>query len=131
MVYRTSTCPAVRGQGLEEGLISLEGHTVHIVEVGHSDTDDTSVVHVPDLDLIVAGDVIYNGVHLYLAESANGGLSKWRAAVEIVESLKPRLIVSGHKNPTLDDSADRVIPETREYLATAEELGASALYPPA
>ncbi|GGP14593.1 hypothetical protein LDL08_35560 [Nonomuraea glycinis] len=26
---------------------------IRIVEVGHSDTDETSVLHVPDLDLVV------------------------------------------------------------------------------
>ncbi|MEU3756931.1 hypothetical protein AB0H19_00005, partial [Streptomyces albogriseolus] len=31
-------------------------HELHIVEVGHSDTDGTSVLHVPDLGLVVAGD---------------------------------------------------------------------------
>src|SRR5215831_20210489 len=49
--------------------LRLEGHELVIVEVGHSDTDDTSVLHVPDLGLVVAGDVIYNGAHLYLGES--------------------------------------------------------------
>src|SRR5262249_9684095 len=36
---------------------ALEGHDLVIVEVGHTDTSDTSVLHVPDLDLVVAGDV--------------------------------------------------------------------------
>lgn len=34
---------------------TLEGHELAIVEVGHSDSDDTSVLHVPDLGLVVAG----------------------------------------------------------------------------
>ena len=46
---------------------TLEGHDLVIVEVGHGDADDNSVLHVPDLGLVVAGDVIYNGVHMYLA----------------------------------------------------------------
>ena len=37
---------------------SLEGHDLVLVDVGHTDTDDTSVLHVPDLGLVVAGDVI-------------------------------------------------------------------------
>jgi glyoxylase-like metal-dependent hydrolase (beta-lactamase superfamily II) len=102
--------------------IDLEGHVVRIVEVGHSDTDDTTVIHVADLALVVGGDVIYNGVHLYLAESAGGGLDKWLAAVDLVEALAPRLVVSGHKNPILDDDATRSIRETREYLTTARAL---------
>ena len=47
---------------------TLEGHDLVIVEVGHTDTSDTSVLHVPDLGLVVAGDVIYNGVHMYLGQ---------------------------------------------------------------
>ncbi|MGW7545044.1 MBL fold metallo-hydrolase [Streptomyces sp. NPDC054770] len=52
--------------------LSLEGHDVDLVEVGHADSDDSAVVQVPDLDLVVAGDVIHNGVHVHLAESADG-----------------------------------------------------------
>src|SRR4051794_3400429 len=47
---------------------ALEGHELLIVEVGNSDSADTTVLHVPDLELVVAGDVIYNGVHMYLAQ---------------------------------------------------------------
>ena len=46
--------------------LTLEGHELAIVEVGHADTDDNSVLHVRDLELVVAGDVIYNGAHLFL-----------------------------------------------------------------
>lgn len=63
--------------------------------MGHSDTDETSVVHVPSLQLVVAGDVIYNGVHQYLAESAGGGRDACRNAIDIVEGLRPRLICRG------------------------------------
>jgi glyoxylase-like metal-dependent hydrolase (beta-lactamase superfamily II) len=102
--------------------VSLEGRELHIVEVGHSDTDETSVVHVPDLQLVVAGDVIYNGVHQYLAESANGGREAWRKAIDKVAALNPRLIVAGHKNKDLDDDASRTISETRRYLDTVDAL---------
>jgi|SRR3954447_26993189 glyoxylase-like metal-dependent hydrolase (beta-lactamase superfamily II) len=101
---------------------TLEGHELHIVEVGHSDTDETSVLHVPDLELVVAGDVVYNGVHQYLAESANGGRDAWRKAITVVEDLRPRWIVTGHKNRELDDDAGRAIAETRLYLDATDEL---------
>ena len=62
---------------------TLEGHDLVIVEVGHTDSADTSVLHVPDLGLVVAGDVIYNGAHLYLGGSvAVGGLGPWRDAID-------------------------------------------------
>ena len=94
-----------------------------IVEVGATDSDDTTVLHVPDLGLVVAGDVIYNGVHMYLAQTAVvGGFGPWRDAIDKVEALEPRHIVAGHKNSELDDDAERTIAETRQYLDDAEEL---------
>lgn len=102
--------------------IALEGSIFEVVEVGHTDTDATSVLHVPDLDLVVAGDALYNGVHLYLAESADGGRDKWRAAIASVEGRQPRWIVAGHKNKDFDDAAGRLIAETRDYLDSADDL---------
>ncbi|NMO93073.1 MBL fold metallo-hydrolase [Actinomycetospora sp. TBRC 11914] len=103
--------------------VTLEGHDLAIVEVGSTDSDDTTVLHVPDLDLVVAGDVIYTGVHLYLAQIAvNGGFGPWRQAIDTVESLRPRHIVAGHQDSRRDDDAVRTIAETREYLDDAEEL---------
>jgi glyoxylase-like metal-dependent hydrolase (beta-lactamase superfamily II) len=107
---------------LDDNQLTLEGATLVAVEVGHSDTDDTSVLHVPALGLVVAGDVIYNGVHQYLAESGGGGRDAWRKAIDIVEALKPQWIVTGNKDKRLDDAADRAISETRKYLDSADEL---------
>jgi len=102
---------------------SLEGHDLVIVDVGHADTDDNSVLHIPDLRLVVAGDVIYNGAHLYLAESLiAGGLGPWRGAIDRVEALGPRHIVAGHQNRRLDDDAGRTIAETRRHLDDADDL---------
>jgi len=102
---------------------TLEGHDLVMVEVGHADTDDNSVLHVPDLGLVVAGDVIYNGVHMYLAQSvAVGGFGPWRDAIDKVEALGPRHIVAGHQNKQLDDDAKRTIAETRQYLDDADGL---------
>ena len=102
---------------------TLEGHDLVMVDVGHADTDDNSVLRVPDLGLVVAGDVIYNGVHMYLAQSvAVGGFGPWRDAIDKVEALGPRHIVAGHQNKQLDDDAERTIAETRHYLDDADEL---------
>src|SRR5262249_56121662 len=106
---------------------TLEGQDLVIVEVGHADTDDNSVLHIPDLELVVAGDVIYNGAHMYLGESVLvGGFGPWRAAIDKVEALNPRHIVCGHQHKQLDDDAKRTIAETRQYLDDAADLLRSA-----
>lgn len=101
------------------GLIELEGHELRIIDVGHTDTDGTSVLHVPSIGLVAAGDVLYNNVHQYLREAQGDGIEQWLAAVDTVEALAPRQVVAGHKDKTRDDDATRVIAETRSYLLTA------------
>jgi glyoxylase-like metal-dependent hydrolase (beta-lactamase superfamily II) len=122
-VYEGIPPTPVTAVTVPDNRFTLEGHDLVIVEVGSTDSDDTTVLHVPDLDLVVAGDVIYNGVHMYLAQAAAvGGFGPWREAIDKVEALKARHIVAGHQNSRLDDDAERTIAETRQYLDDAEEL---------
>ncbi len=104
------------------GTIELEGHELRIVDVGHTDTDATSVLHVPPLSLVIAGDAAYNGVHQYLVESDREGRTAWQLALDAIEALEPRAVVAGHKNPDLDDDATRVLARTRDYLRSVEEV---------
>ena len=101
---------------------TLEGHDLVMVDVGHGDADDNSVLHVPDLGLVVAGDVIYNGVHMYLGQSATAGFGPWRAAIDTVEALRPGTSCAATRTAGLDDDAKRTIAQTRQYLDDAEEL---------
>jgi glyoxylase-like metal-dependent hydrolase (beta-lactamase superfamily II) len=103
----------------------LEGDELRIVEVGHTDTNNTTVLHVPSIGLVVAGDAVYNGVHPYLAEAANGGFEAWLKALAIVAALQPRHVVAGHKNKARADDPT-TIDETRRYLEDAEHLMGSS-----
>jgi glyoxylase-like metal-dependent hydrolase (beta-lactamase superfamily II) len=120
-LYRDIPPSPVTAVSVPDNRFTLEGHDLVIVEVGHADSADSSVLHVPDLGLVVAGDVIYNGVHMYLGGSVVG-LAPWRAAIDTVEALGPRHVVCGHQDRRLDDDADRTIAETRQYLDDADEL---------
>jgi hypothetical protein len=76
---------------LEGNAIELEGHDLVVVEVGHTDTDYTTCLHAPSVGLVVAGDVAYNDVHLYLAESNEQTRREWISALDTIESLNPLL----------------------------------------
>jgi glyoxylase-like metal-dependent hydrolase (beta-lactamase superfamily II) len=105
----------VLARPVPEGGLLLEGNEVSAVETGHTDTDKTSVLHVPSIGLVAAGDVVYNGVHQYILEGGNGGLREWLRALDQVESLQPRFVVAGHKNRDLPDNP-AAIDQTRQYL---------------
>ena len=99
----------------------LEDHKLTPIEVGHSDTDDSTVLHVPDLGLVVAGDVAYIGVHQMLLEIGSTGLRDWLAALDTVAALAPRAVVAGHRNKALPDHPS-ILDQTRQYLLDVQRL---------
>jgi glyoxylase-like metal-dependent hydrolase (beta-lactamase superfamily II) len=99
----------------------LEGNPVVAVETGHTDTEKTTVLHVPSIGLVAAGDVAYNGVHQYIAEGGGGGLQEWLRALDRVAGLHPRAVVAGHKDKNRPDDP-AVLDETRRYLQDAIRL---------
>src|SRR6266481_2611161 len=112
----------VIAEELTGDVIDLEGHDVVIVPLGFTDTDNTTCLHVPSIGLIVAGDAAYNGVHLRLVESnQQGKRQEWIAALDKMESLKPRAVVAGHKRIGNEDSP-RIIAESRKYIRDFERL---------
>jgi len=111
----------VIAEELKGNVIQLEGRDLVVVELGHTDTDHTTCLHVPSADLVVAGDAAYNEVHLYLAESNAETRREWIAALDTVESLKPRTVIAGHKKPEKNDSP-RILEETRQYIRDFDRL---------
>jgi glyoxylase-like metal-dependent hydrolase (beta-lactamase superfamily II) len=102
--------------------LELDGVALVPVEVGHTDTDATTMLHVPEMGLLVAADVVYNGVHLYLTESGGvTGIDEWLAALDTAEALNPAIVIAGHKEARAADNPSQ-IPETRRYLTDARRL---------
>jgi glyoxylase-like metal-dependent hydrolase (beta-lactamase superfamily II) len=94
----------------------LEGHTLKAIEVGHSDTQGTTILWVPALKLAVCGDVVYGNVHQMLAEANTPELqAEWIRAIDTVEALKPDFVVSGHK---MEEDSDEIfhLANTRKYI---------------
>jgi len=118
----------VTASPLDGDRIDLEGHSIIVHRAGHSDRSDTTFVHVPDLDLVVAGDIVYNGVFPFTVETDRASRDEWRKALDDVAACKPTHVVAGHKSPTADDDP-RHIGETRKFLDdfdAALDSGASA-----
>jgi len=100
---------------LEGNTLYLEGEKLEVVPLGHTDTANTTALHVPSIGLVVSGDGVYNNTHLYLAECDEKGRAEWLHALDIIEALHPQAVVAGHG--VLDpDSSPRHIAETRRYI---------------
>jgi glyoxylase-like metal-dependent hydrolase (beta-lactamase superfamily II) len=111
---------------VDETGFELEGVGLFPIEVGHTDTEATTMLHVPQIGLLVAGDVVYNGVHLYLTESGGvSGIDAWMAALDVAEALRPTTVIAGHKQSHAQDAPTQ-IQSTRDYLTDARRLLATS-----
>jgi glyoxylase-like metal-dependent hydrolase (beta-lactamase superfamily II) len=102
-------------ESLEGASIELEGYPLIAIETGYTDSADSTSLHVPSIGLIAAGDVVYNGIHPFLAETNAQTRLEWIDALDALDALEPRAVVAGHKIPGRDDDP-RNIAETRKYL---------------
>jgi glyoxylase-like metal-dependent hydrolase (beta-lactamase superfamily II) len=109
---------------LEDGRLELEGHSLLVVETGRTDTACSTSLHVPSAELLVAGDVVYNGIHPYLGETDTQSRLEWIAALDELEALQAKVVVAGHKVPdNRDDPQD--IERTRQYLSDFNRVDAA------
>jgi glyoxylase-like metal-dependent hydrolase (beta-lactamase superfamily II) len=86
----------VAADPMKDQVLELEGRELTVVPLGHTDTDDTTALHVPSIGLVVAGDAAYNDVHLYLAESPSEGRKAWKEALGVIAGLGADHVVAGH-----------------------------------
>jgi glyoxylase-like metal-dependent hydrolase (beta-lactamase superfamily II) len=102
---------------LDGDVIDLEGQELRIITVGQSDTYPSTIVYIPSLDAVVAGDVAYNGIHQWLAQTDHEKRMQWIASVEQIEALKPKIVVAGHKRPDArDDDPATILGDTKTYI---------------
>jgi glyoxylase-like metal-dependent hydrolase (beta-lactamase superfamily II) len=119
--------PTAVPEALNGLTLELEGYELRIVEVGQGDIRPSTVVHIPAIDTVVAGDVVYNQIHAMLGLSGPRGWERWIQSVDAVEKLSPQMIVCGHKKPESSDrEVDRMLDETRTYISDFAE-GAQGL----
>jgi glyoxylase-like metal-dependent hydrolase (beta-lactamase superfamily II) len=110
--------PTAVPETLDGLTIELEGHELRIVEVGQGDIQPSTVVHIPDLDAVVAGDVVYNQIHAMLGLSGPSGWQRWLKSLDAIEQLDAKMIVVGHRKPESSDyEASRMLDETRSYIS--------------
>lgn len=107
------------------------------VEMGRSDAEISTILYVPSLRAVVAGDIAYNDVHVNVAATDRPGRLAWIDALQKIVALDPATVVAGHKRPGTDDGP-HILGETITYLedfdrclaaaSSAEELIRSVLH---
>ena len=86
-----------------------------------TDAADSTSLYVPDLGLIVSGDVAYNHCHMYVGGTTAERRAEWIAALDKLAALNPAAVVTGHKDPT-QGNPPSVLAESCGYIEYYGEL---------
>ena len=120
--------------------ITLEGQTLEVHGPVQGDDVNDSYVWIPSIKAVIAGDIVYQGVYSWTAETTPETRQAWIKTLDELAALNPEIVVAGHKDPKLKDDASGIA-QTRAYLKdfdvavaaskSAEELEAKvkAKYP--
>jgi glyoxylase-like metal-dependent hydrolase (beta-lactamase superfamily II) len=77
--------------------LDLGGRTVTLIHPGPAHTDHDVFVHVPDVDVVFAGDLVEQGAPPSAGPDSH--VTDWPAALDRILDLYPEVVVPGHGDP--------------------------------
>jgi glyoxylase-like metal-dependent hydrolase (beta-lactamase superfamily II) len=118
-------------QVLPQDILTVDGEVVEIIPdlqgdvLGHAN----SFVWIPSLRAVIAGDIVFDGAHMYLADSTKESRREWRRSIDRIASLKPAAVVAGHKKTPGNPESPGALTFTRAYLDAFDATRRSASTP--
>ena len=110
---------------LAQDFLELEGRRLEVIGPVQGDDGKNSVVWIPSIKALVAGDTVFGGVHAWTADSNAEQRKTWIKTLDRLEAMAPQTVVPGHyrAGTPMDASAIRY---TRDYLQAFDQAAASA-----
>jgi glyoxylase-like metal-dependent hydrolase (beta-lactamase superfamily II) len=108
----------VTPQPLAVTTFTVDGERIEITPDQQGDvlTPTNSFLWIPSLRAVVAGDIVFNGIHAWLGSSSPEARVAWHRSIARIAALHPVIVVSGHKSSAdLPDSPD-VLARMDQYL---------------
>jgi glyoxylase-like metal-dependent hydrolase (beta-lactamase superfamily II) len=104
--------------------LELEGHAIEILGPVQGDGLNNTMLWIPSLKAVVAGDTVFAGTHVWTASTDAAERAQWRTTLDRIEALKPELVVPGHIKPGTPLTLAAVA-HTRGYLDAFDAVVAS------
>jgi glyoxylase-like metal-dependent hydrolase (beta-lactamase superfamily II) len=106
----------------------VDGQSVEIIPDLQGDVLDptNSFVWVPAIRTVIAGDIAFNYVHVYLGDSTEESRQRWQDSIRRIQSLHPQVVIAGHKKSADVADTPQVLIATSEYLKTFDAARKSA-----
>jgi glyoxylase-like metal-dependent hydrolase (beta-lactamase superfamily II) len=76
--------------------ITFESSQIEILKDIQGDTNENTMLWIPGQRILIAGDVVFNNMHLYTAETDSNARGKWLNSLKKIRELKPSVVIPGH-----------------------------------
>jgi glyoxylase-like metal-dependent hydrolase (beta-lactamase superfamily II) len=105
----------------DANFIEFEGSKIEVLKSIRGDTDENTMLWIPGQRILIAGDVLFNNMHVYTAETDSQARGKWLNTLKQIRELKPAVVIPGHSEVGAPLDASTAVDFTEDYLLVFEE----------
>jgi glyoxylase-like metal-dependent hydrolase (beta-lactamase superfamily II) len=116
-----ATSHAVAISRFDGNSIEFEGAKIEVLKNIQGDTDENTMLWIPGQRILISGDVLFNDMHVYTAETDGKARGKWSKSLQEVRELKPSVVIPGHSKVGAPLDASTAVHFTENYLLVFEK----------
>jgi glyoxylase-like metal-dependent hydrolase (beta-lactamase superfamily II) len=105
----------------DESFIRFDNSRIEIMKSIQGDTDENSMLWLPWQKTLIAGDVVFNDMHVYTAETDMSARARWLSSLKTIRELKPAVVIPGHSKSGAPLDATSAVTFTERYLSIFDE----------
>ena len=109
--------------------IPFESSHIEVLKHIQGDTNENTMLWIPGQRILVGGDVVFNNMHVYTAETDSQARRKWLDSLNTIRELKPSIVIPGHSKAGAPVDARTAVDFTKTYLLAFEEELSKATNP--
>jgi glyoxylase-like metal-dependent hydrolase (beta-lactamase superfamily II) len=94
----------------------FDGSRIQIIKDIQGDTDQNTMLWIPGQRVLVAGDVLFDDIHVYTGETDGKARANWLGTLRKVRELEPSVVVPGHSKVGAVFDARTAVDFTESYL---------------
>jgi glyoxylase-like metal-dependent hydrolase (beta-lactamase superfamily II) len=106
----------------------FEGHRIELIALRSGESEHATALWIPSIRTVVAGDAVFNGVHVWLAGVNAERRGSWLRNLDSLRALGPTAVVGGHRAPGAVDSP-AVLDSTAQYIRDFDQAVATSRAP--
>lgn len=112
-------------QPLTGDTIMLEGREIKVLGPMQGDHVHATALWVPSIRALVAGDLVFNQMYLWMGEHRPADIAAWGHSLDALAALKPEIVVAGHAKPGLANDVSGLV-FSQQYVAVWPGLVAAS-----